>query len=193
MSLRILELAFTVLYGAAACGHRASADACGRGSPRRLGLPVQSSGAFVPLLLLDWVGAAFQPDLYVTVGRPSQHARRAHRASSWPLSATVATPNSRALFSRVAWYRRNPRSPSFAARVTEAKQAGFAVDRGTMFQGITSISASMVAGMGAVTDPDHAGRSHDLECRSAGAAVPQADAIGGCVPIREYVPRLLRP
>ena len=39
-----------------------------------------------------------------------------------------------ALFSQVAWYQK-PSFSEFLARVTEARQAGFAVDRGTCFRG----------------------------------------------------------
>src|SRR5262245_48679482 len=49
-----------------------------------------------------------------------------------------------ALFSEVVWYRK----PSFAdslARVREARQCGFAVDRGTMFQGITQVSVPVLS------------------------------------------------
>ena len=55
----------------------------------------------------------------------------------------------------------------FLARVTEAKQAGFAVDRGTMFQGITLVSVPVLS---PAWEPllilTAAGRSHDLEAEA---------------------------
>ena len=71
-----------------------------------------------------------------------------------------------ALFSQVAWYQK-PSFSEFLARVTEAKQAGFAVDRGTMFQGITLISVPVLS---PAWEPllilTGAGRSHDLEAEA---------------------------
>jgi DNA-binding IclR family transcriptional regulator len=71
-----------------------------------------------------------------------------------------------ALFSQVAWYQKPP-FPAFLARVAEARQAGFAVDRGTMFQGITLISVPVLS---PAWEPllivTGAGRSHDLEAEA---------------------------
>jgi IclR family transcriptional regulator, KDG regulon repressor len=113
------------------------------------------------LLLLDWVGAAFQPDLYVTVGRPSP----VPAGASGIIMAAFGNSSQaelEALFSQVAWYQK-PSFPDFLTRVTEAKVAGFAVDRGTMFQGITLISVPVLS---PAWEPllilTGAGRSHDL-------------------------------
>jgi DNA-binding IclR family transcriptional regulator len=113
------------------------------------------------LLLLDWVGAAFQPDLYVTVGRPSP----VPAGASGIIMAAFGNSSQaelEALFSQVAWYQK-PSFPEFLTRVTEAKVAGFAVDRGTMFQGITLISVPVLS---PAWEPllilTGAGRSHDL-------------------------------
>jgi hypothetical protein len=70
VSLRILELAYGVLRRSGLLDiarplMHAVADA--HGVSVYLSKVVGASS----LLLLDWVGAAFQPDLYVTVGRPS--------------------------------------------------------------------------------------------------------------------------
>jgi len=114
------------------------------------------------LLLLDWVGAAFQPDLYVTVGRPSP----VPAGASGIIMAAFGNSSQaelKALFSRVAWYQK-PSFSEFLGRVTEAKEAGFAVDRGTMFQGITLVSVPLLS---PTWEPllilTAAGRSHDLE------------------------------
>ena len=94
------------------------------------------------LLLLDWVGAAFRTDLYVTVGR--QYPGPA--GASGVIMGAFGSGNEtelEALFSEVAWYRK----PSFAdvlTRAREARQCGFAVDRGTMFQGITHVSVPVL-------------------------------------------------
>src|SRR6476620_10124968 len=114
------------------------------------------------LLLLDWVGAAFQPDLYVAVGRPSP----VPAGASGVIMAAFGNSSQaelKALFSQVAWYQK-PTFSGFLARVAEAKQAGSA------------------AGMGAVTDPDRCGALARSGGRSIGAAVPR-DAIGGRAPL----------
>jgi DNA-binding IclR family transcriptional regulator len=95
------------------------------------------------LLLLDWVGAAFRTDLYVTVGR--QYPGPA--GASGVIMGAFGSDNEtelEALFSEVAWYRK-PSFADFLARVREARQCGFAVDRGTMFQGITQVSVPVLS------------------------------------------------
>jgi DNA-binding IclR family transcriptional regulator len=95
------------------------------------------------LLLLDWVGAAFRTDLYVTVGR--QYPGPA--GASGVIMGAFGSGNEtelEALFSEVAWYRK-PSFADFLARVREARQCGFAVDRGTMFQGITQVSVPVLS------------------------------------------------
>jgi IclR family transcriptional regulator, KDG regulon repressor len=164
VSLRILELAYGVLRRSGLLDiarplMHAVADAHG--------VSVYLSKVVGPssLLLLDWVGAAFQPDLYVTVGRPSPVPAGASGI------IMAAFGNSRqaelqALFSQVAWYRKPPFS-EFLARVSEAKKAGFAVDRGTMFQGITLISVPVLSPTWEpVLIMTSAGHSHDLEAEA---------------------------
>jgi DNA-binding IclR family transcriptional regulator len=95
------------------------------------------------LLLLDWVGAAFRTDLSVTVGR--QYPGPA--GASGVIMAAFGSGTEaelEALFSRVAWYRK-PSFGDFLARVREARQSGFAVDCGTMFQGITQVSVPVLS------------------------------------------------
>ena len=95
------------------------------------------------LLLLDWVGAAFRADLYVTVGR--QYPGPA--GASGVIMGAFGSGNETELearFSEVAWYRK-PTFADFLARVREARQCGFAVDRGTMFQGITQVSVPVLS------------------------------------------------
>src|SRR5262245_51752095 len=95
------------------------------------------------LLLLDWVGAAFRTDLYVTVGR--QYPGPA--GASGVIMGAFGSGNETELearFSEVVWYRK-PSFADFLARVSEARHCGFAVDRGTMFQGITQVSVPVLS------------------------------------------------
>ena len=95
------------------------------------------------LLLLDWVGAALRTDLYVAVGR--QYPGPAG-ASGVIMAAFGTSSEARleALLSEVAWYQKPPFA-DFMARVNAARQSGFAVDRGTMFQGITQVSVPVLS------------------------------------------------
>jgi DNA-binding IclR family transcriptional regulator len=95
------------------------------------------------LLLLDWVGAVFRTDLYVTVGRQYPGPAGASGVIMGAFGSGNAT-ELEALFSEVAWYRK-PSFADFLARVREARQCGFAVDRGTMFQGITQVSVPVLS------------------------------------------------
>jgi DNA-binding IclR family transcriptional regulator len=95
------------------------------------------------LLLLDWVGAALRTDLYVTVGR--QYPGPA--GASGVIMGAFGSGNEtelEALFAEVAWYRK-PSFADFLTRVREARQCGFAVDRGTMVQGITQVSVPVLS------------------------------------------------
>ena len=161
VSLRILELAYGVLRRS---GLLDLARPLMHAVSDAHGVSVYLSKVLGPssLLLLDWVGAAFQPDLYVTVGRPSP----VPAGASGMIMAAFGNSSQgelQALFSQVAWYQK-PSFSEFLARVAEAKQAGFAVDRGTMFQGITLISVPVLS---PAWEPllilTGAGRSHDLE------------------------------
>ncbi len=138
VSLRILELVYGVLRRS---GLLDIARPLMHAVSDAHGVSVYLSKVVGPssLLLLDWVGAAFQPDLYVTVGRPSP----VPAGASGLIMAAFGNSSQaelQALFSQVAWYQK-PAFSGFLARVAEARQAGFAVDRGTMFQGITLISS----------------------------------------------------
>ena len=164
VSLRILELAYGVLRRSglldiARPPMHAVSDAYG------VSVYLSKVVGASALLLLDWVGAAFQPDLYVTVGRPSP----VPAGASGIIMAAFGNSSQaelRALFSRVAWYQK-PSFSEFLGRVTEAKEAGFAVDRGTMFQGITLVSVPVLS---PAWEPllilTAAGRSHDLEAEA---------------------------
>src|SRR5258706_6138380 len=131
VSLHILELAYGVLRRS---GLLDIARPLMHAVSDAHGVSVYLSKVVGPssLLLLDWVGAAFQPDLYGTVGRPSP-------LPAWASGMIMAAfGNSsqaelQALFSQVAWYQKPPFA-EFLARVREAKKCGFAVDRGAMFQ-----------------------------------------------------------
>jgi DNA-binding IclR family transcriptional regulator len=94
------------------------------------------------LLLLDWVGG-LRPDPHVTVGRP--HPSPAG-ASGVILAAfgESSEPELEALLSQVEWYQR-PSFAEFLARVKEAKEAGFAVDRGTMYRGVMLVSVPVLS------------------------------------------------
>jgi DNA-binding IclR family transcriptional regulator len=161
VSLRILELAYGALRRS---GLLDIARPLMHAVSDAHGVSVYLSKVVGPssLLLLDWVGAAFQPDLYVTVGRPSP----VPAGASGTIMAAFGNSSQaelKALFSQVAWYQK-PSFSEFLARVTEAKHAGFAVDRGAMFQGITLISVPVLS---PAWEPllilTGAGRSHDLE------------------------------
>ena len=161
VSLRILELAYGALRRSGSMDiarpqMHAISDA--------YGVSVYLSKVLEPssLLLLDWVGAALRPDLYVTVGRPSPVPAG---ASGMIMAAFGKSSEAEleALFSQVAWYRK-PSFPEFLARVREAKEAGFAVDRGAMFQGITLVSAPILSpSWEPLLILTAAGQSHDLD------------------------------
>src|SRR5256712_2340422 len=119
------------------------------------------------LLLLDWVGAAFRTDLYVTVGR--QYPGPAG-ASGVIMAAFGGSTEAEleALFSRVTWYQK-PSFGDFLARVSEARQSGFAVDCGTMFQGITQVSVPVLSPSWALLLVlTAAGHAHDSDSDAVG-------------------------
>src|SRR5580700_9629527 len=164
VSLHILELAYGVLRRS---GLMDLARPLMHAISDERGVSVYLSKVLGPssLLLLDWVGVAFRTDLYVTVGRPSPVPAG---ASGVIMAAFGSSSRAEleALFSQVAWYQK-PSFPEFLARVTEAKQAGFGVDRGAMFQGITLVSVPVLS---PAWEPllilTGAGRSHDLEAEA---------------------------
>src|SRR5256886_13716741 len=92
------------------------------------------------LLLLDWVGAAFRTDLYVTVGR--QYPGPA--GASGVIMGAFGSGNEtelEALFSEVAWYRK-PSFADFLARVREAGECGGAAGSGAKVLGSTPAAGS---------------------------------------------------
>jgi DNA-binding IclR family transcriptional regulator len=113
-------------------------------------------------LLLDWVGAALRPDLYITVGR--QYPGLA--GASGVVMASFGNRSEQelqTLFSQVDWYQK-PSFPDFLERVKEARKAGFAVDHNSMFQGITQVSVPVLSPTWELLlILTAAGRSHDLD------------------------------
>lgn len=119
------------------------------------------------LLLLDWVGAAFRTDLYVTVGR---HYPGPAGASGVIMAAfgNVGDAELEALFAQVAWYQK-PSFADFLARVEEARKAGFAIDRGAMFQGIRLLSVPVLSpSRQLLLILTAAGHAHDLDGDAVG-------------------------
>jgi DNA-binding IclR family transcriptional regulator len=167
VSLRILELAYGVLRRS---GLMDIARPLMHAVSDAHGVSVYLSKVLGPssLLLLDWVGAAFRPDLYVAVGRPSP----VPAGASGMIMAAFGNSSEaelEALFEQVAWYRK-PTFSEFLGRVTEAKQAGFAVDRGAMFQGITLASVPVLSpSWEPLLILTAAGHSHDLDGDTVGA------------------------
>lgn len=161
VSLRILEIAYGVLRRS---GLLDIARPLMHAVSDAHGVSVYLSKVLAPssLLLLDWVGAAFRSDLYVTVGRPSP----VPAGASGIVMAAFGNSSEAELetkFSQVAWYQK-PSFCEFLARVTEARQAGFAVDRGAMFQGITLVSVPVLSSRWVpLLILTAAGHSHDLE------------------------------
>ena len=161
VSLRILELAYGVLRRS---GLMDIARPLMHAVSDAHGVSIYLSKVLGPssLLLLDWVGAALRPDLYVTVGRPSPVPAG---ASGMIMAAfgDSSEPELEVLFSQVAWYRK-PSFSEFLAGVAEAKKAGFAVDRGAMFQGITLVSVPVLSpSWEPLLILTAAGHSHDLD------------------------------
>ena len=94
------------------------------------------------MLLLDWVGG-LRPDPQVTVGRP--HPSPA--GASGVILAAFGEGGETELevrLARVKWYQR-PTFTEFMARVREAKAAGFAVDRGTLYRDVTLVSVPVLS------------------------------------------------
>jgi DNA-binding IclR family transcriptional regulator len=140
------------------------------------------------LLLLDWVGPAFRTDLYVTVGR--QYLSPA--GASGVLMAAFGNNSEaelEALFSPVAWYQK-PTFADFMVRVNKARKAGFAVDRGAMFQGITLVSVPVLSpSWELLLILTAAGHSHDLDSE---ALAPVSRAMQSAAARLSESARLLR-
>ena len=160
VSLHILEIAYGVLRRS---GLMDLARPLMHAVSDAHGVSVYLSKVLGPasILLLDWVGAAFRTDLYVTVGR--QYPGPAG-ASGVIIAAfgNSSEPELEALFSQVDWYQK-PLFADFLARVNEARTVGLAVDRGTMFQGITQVSVPVLSpSWELLLIITAAGHSHDL-------------------------------
>lgn len=119
------------------------------------------------MLLLDWVGG-LRPDPHITVGRP-------HPSPAGASGVIIAAfgdssePELEVLLSQVEWYQK-PAFPEFLARVKEAKQAGFAVDRGTMFRGVTLVSVPVLSpSWELLLILTGAGHSHELDDNAVAA------------------------
>src|SRR5262245_14435209 len=119
------------------------------------------------MLLLDWVGGV-RPDPHITVGRP-------HPSPAGASGVIIAAFGSSSeaelegLLSQVAWYEK-PSFPDFLARVKEAKQAGFSVDRGTMYRGVTLVSVPVLSQFwDLLLILTAAGHSHDLDNKAVAA------------------------
>src|SRR6266516_5439156 len=161
VSLRILELAYGVLRRS---GLMDLARPLMHAVSDTHGVSVYLSKVRGPssLLLLDWVGTELRTDLYVTVGR--QYPGPAG-ASGVVMAAFGSSSEAEleALFSQVSWYQK-PSFAAFLARVEAARQSGFAVDRGSMFQGMTLVSVPVLSAswelMLVITAAGHA---HDLD------------------------------
>jgi DNA-binding IclR family transcriptional regulator len=166
VSLHILELAYGVLRRS---GLMDLARPLMHAISDAHGASVYLSKVLGPssLLLLDWVGVAFRTDLYVTVGRPSPVPAGASGVIMAAFGSS-SEPELEALFSKVAWYQK-PSFAEFLARVKEAKKCGFAVDRGTMFQGITLVSVPVLSpSWELLLILTAAGHSHDLDTEALG-------------------------
>lgn len=177
VSLQILELAYGVLRRSGLIDiarplMHAVSDAHG--------VSVYLSKVLGPssMLLLDWVGVALRPDPHVTVGRqiPSPAG-----ASGVVIAAfgTGNQPQLEAALLQVHWYVK-PSFLEFLIRVKEAKQSGFAVDRGTMFQGVTLVSVPVLSpSWELLLILTAAGHSHDLDDDAVGALSRAMQAAAG--------------
>jgi DNA-binding IclR family transcriptional regulator len=165
VSLQILELAYGALRRSGLLDiarplMHAVADDCG--------VSVYLSKVVGPssMLLLDWVGG-LRPDPQLTVGRP-------HPGPAGASGVIIAAfggssePELEALLSRVEW-RQKPSFPEFLARVDEARHAGFSVDRGTMFRGVTLVSVPVLSpSWELLLVLTAAGHSHDFDEEAVG-------------------------
>jgi DNA-binding IclR family transcriptional regulator len=112
-------------------------------------------------VLLDWVGAGLRTDLYIAVGRQIPGPAG---ASGVIMAAfgNSSEPELEQLFSQVEWYQK-PSFSDFLERMTQARKAGFAVDRGSMFQGIAQVSVPVLSpSWELLLVMTAAGHSHDL-------------------------------
>jgi DNA-binding IclR family transcriptional regulator len=95
------------------------------------------------LLLLDWVGAAFRTDAYVSIGRQYPTASGAPGVVVAAFTLTSEGGLERA-FERIRWYRK-PSFEEFKSRVERARRDGYSVDEGDMFAGLTQVCAPVIS------------------------------------------------
>lgn len=167
VSLQILELAYGVLRRS---GLIDIARPLMHGVSDSHGVSIYLSKVLGPssMLLLDWVGVALRPDPHVTVGR--QYPSPA--GASGVVIAAFGNGSEEELetaLSQVKWYEK-PSFPEFLSRVNDAKQSGFAVDRGSMFRGVTLVSVPVLSpSWELMLILTAAGHSHDLDDVAVGA------------------------
>lgn len=187
VSLHILELAYGVLRRS---GLMDLARPLMHAVSDAHGVSVYLSKVLGPssLLLLDWVGAAFRTDLYVTVGR-QYHGPAGASGVVMAAFGTGAEAEIETLFAQVPWYRK-PSFADFLARAKEARQSGFAIDRGTMFRGVTQVSVPVLSPLGLSPSGlsrswelllilTAAGHSHDLDDEAVGPLSRAMQAAAG--------------
>lgn len=119
------------------------------------------------MVLLDWIGG-LRPDPQVAVGRPH---RSPAGASGVIIAAfgNISEPELEGLLAAVEWYDK-PSFSDFMLRVNEARQAGFAIDRGTMFRGVTLVSVPVLSpSWELLLILTAAGHSHDLDDKAVAA------------------------
>ena len=154
VSLHILELAYGVLRRS---GLMDIARPLMHAVSDAHGVSVYLSKVLGPssLLLLDWVGVAFRPDLYVTVGRPSPVPAGASGVIMAAFGSS-SQPNSKRCS------RRSHGTRSHLSRVPGPRQRGEASrlcgrSRHDVSGNHAGLGAGSVAVMGAATDPDRCG------------------------------------
>lgn len=97
-------------------------------------------------LLLDWVGAGFQTDVYLTVGRqyfPLVGAPGVVIAAFSEESRKILSSE----FGNVAWHRK-PSLEELTARIAVMREEGLAVDRENLFPGLTQVAVPIVSATG---------------------------------------------
>src|ERR1044072_1026500 len=93
-----------------------------------------------------------------------------------------SAPELEALLSQVEWDPK-PSLPEFLALVKEARGAGFAVDRGTMFRGVTLVSVPVLSpSWELLLILTAGGHSHDLDDEAAAALSRALQSAAGRLP-----------
>ena len=95
-------------------------------------------------LLLDWVGTGYQTDVYLTVGRqyfPLLGAPGVLLAAFSEASRETLLAESES----ARWFRR-PSREELPDRIEAARASGMSIDRGSLHNGLTQISAPILSG-----------------------------------------------